>query len=198
METLSGYILPLLQKLTSEKLIKHVAKNKQKSITNFMQSIAIKPHIRPYYYNADEKLTTAKSDDSDNNNNNDESQGNIEANDTSDKLALGQYYQTENGVYTILLPDNIADPHTYISTDIILDSPFGGKPQDTDIESVNTYCYSLFKNNCKNAITVYNYLQTLKPSQVEAYYKDDEKYKHYHEFLNSENRTEVQAIAEQF
>lgn len=59
METLSGYILPLLQKLTSEKLIKQVAKNKQKSITNFMQSIAIKPHIRPYYYNADEKPNAA-------------------------------------------------------------------------------------------------------------------------------------------
>lgn len=73
METLSGYILPLLQKLTSEKLIKQVAKNKQKSITNFMQSIAIKPHIRPYYYNADEKLATTKSDNSDNSDNSDES-----------------------------------------------------------------------------------------------------------------------------
>lgn len=58
METLSGYILPLLQKLTADKLIKQVAKNKQKSITNFMQSIAIKPHIRPYYYNTDAKTTT--------------------------------------------------------------------------------------------------------------------------------------------
>ena len=68
-----------------------------------MQQIAVKPHIRPFYYDTNKPQTEDEDDD---------------------EIALGQYYQNDNGVWVIRTPDNVNDPHTFISTDIIVDSPY--------------------------------------------------------------------------
>lgn len=81
----------------------------------------------------------------------------------------------------------MSDPHTFISTDIIIDSPYNNAViVPTDKQAALSYDFKQFTDSYKNAILIYKTL-TEKPEMLNEYFTNKERYGKFHRFLNNDN-----------